>query len=146
MESLFGYAGGESAYEVGVRVPAGKGKVAAATRDDLAEAQAVVLGEQGHENKTYQLHGDPPVSFADIAQILSDVRGTEVPYLAVTDDEFVEQLPANLQPISAFFVAWMDGINRGEWDQSSGDLEHLIGRKPTTLGEFLLDLKVGSPS
>jgi NAD(P)H dehydrogenase (quinone) len=142
LESLVGYVGGENADQTGVRVPAGSGKVAPATRDDLAEAQAVILSESGHENQTYALYGDPAVSFADIAQILSDIRGTTVPYMPVTDDEFVKHFAANFpaamtQPLAAFFLAWMHGINNGEWDGPTGDLERLIGRKPTTTATFL---------
>jgi hypothetical protein len=38
----------------------------------IGAAHAVVLTEEGHDNKIYSLTGDPAVSFADIAQILSD--------------------------------------------------------------------------
>ncbi|WP_199906953.1 NAD(P)H-binding protein [Aeromicrobium chenweiae] len=88
LESLPFYIG-EKAYESGVRVPGGDGKVAPASRDDLAEAGAVVLTDPGHENRTYSLHGDPAVSFADIAHILSDIRGVPVPYIAVSEEEHI---------------------------------------------------------
>lgn len=63
---------GADVFQSGVRVPAGDGKVAAATRHDLAEAQAVVLTEPGHAGKTYALHGAPAVSFAEVAESLRD--------------------------------------------------------------------------
>ncbi len=141
MESLFGYIGGPGVYTAGVRAPAGNGKVAPTTRDDLAEAQAVVLTEGGHENETYRLLGDPAVSFADIAEILSEITGTEVPYVQVSDKEFTEYLFGLGMPESTagFFLDWMRGINGGEWDGPVGDLERLIGHKPTTTHEFLSD-------
>ncbi len=138
MESFYGYIGGDAAFESGVRVPAGSGKVAAATRDDLAEAQAVILAGTGHENKTYSLHGDPAISFADAAQILSTIRGSEVPYIAVADSEFAGRMAAGMTDGAAsFFLGWMRGINGGEWDEPSGDLEQLIGRKPKAAATFL---------
>lgn len=139
-ESLPGYIGA-NAVESGVRVPAGTGKVGAATYDDLAEAHAVLLTEPGHENRSYALHGTPAVSFADIAGILSGLRGTEVPYSTVTDEQYVEQLVAAGLPEPAvhFLLAWAHGINAGEWDNPSGDLEKLLGRKPTTVSEYLRD-------
>ena len=132
---------GDKVYEKGLRVPAGDGKAAPASREDLAEAQAVVLTEEGHENKIYSLTGDPAVSFADIAQILSDIRGTSVPLIPVTDEEYIanyvaEGLP---EPVAAFALAWVHGTNLGEWGELTGDLERLIGHKPITTAEFLRD-------
>jgi NAD(P)H dehydrogenase (quinone) len=139
IESYHGYLGGAQAYKSGVRVPAGGGKVAPATRDDLAEAHAVVLAQTGHENQTYQLHGDPAISFADAARILSDISGTTVPYIPVTDEEFIAHLLAAgmPQPSAEFFMGWMHGINNGEWDGPSGDLERLIDHKPMATPTFL---------
>jgi NAD(P)H dehydrogenase (quinone) len=138
LESFWGYIGGDAAPS-GVRVPTGSGKVAPATRDDLAEAQAVVLSEPGHENKTYALHGDPAVSFADVAEILSEIAGRSVPYIPISDDEYVAGRVARgmLQPSIEFLMGWMRGINEGEWDKPSGDLERLIGHQPMTTAEFL---------
>jgi NAD(P)H dehydrogenase (quinone) len=138
MESFRGYIGGDTTLS-GICVPAGSGRSAPATRDDLAEAQAAVLTEAGHENKSYSLHGDPAVSFAEVAEILSDISGERVPYIPVSEDEYVDQLVARRmsQPAIEFLVGWMRGINYGEWDEPSGDLERLIGHKPTTVAQFL---------
>jgi NAD(P)H dehydrogenase (quinone) len=137
----FQFQFGDKVYEKGLRVPAGDGKAAPASRKDIAEAQAVVLTEEGHDNKIYSLAGDPAVSYADIAQILSDIRGTSVPFIPVTDEEYIanyvaEGLP---EPVAAFALAWVHGSNLGEWAELTGDLERLIGRKPITTAEFLRD-------
>jgi NAD(P)H dehydrogenase (quinone) len=118
---------------------AGSGKVAPATRDDLAHAHAVVLAETGHENQTYLLHGDPGISFADAARILSDISGATVPYIPVTDEEFIPHLLARgmAQPSAEFFIGWMHGINNDECDGPSGDLERLIEHKPMATPTFL---------
>ncbi len=130
---------GSDAFESGVRVPAGDGKVASATRADLAEAQAVVLTEPGHEGKTYALHGALPVSFADVAEILSEIRGTTVRYVPLSEEEYVEQVIAGglPEPAAAFALSWVRAINGGEWDEQPGDLERLLGRTPTTPAEHL---------
>lgn len=132
---------GDHALESGVRVPAGDGKVASASRADLAEAQAVVLTEPGHEGKTYALHGAPPVSFSDVAEILSEIRGDAVGYVPLSDEEYVAQMVAGglPEPAAAFGLSWIHAINGGEWDEQPGDLERLLGRKPTTAAEFLRD-------
>jgi NAD(P)H dehydrogenase (quinone) len=132
---------GQHPFESGVRVPAGDGKVAAASRADLAEAQAVVLTEPGHEGKTYALHGAPAVSFADVAEILAEISGTAVPHVPLSDEQYLEQLVAGglPGPAAEFVLSWVHGINGGEWDGQSGDLERLLGRAPTTIAEVLRD-------
>jgi NAD(P)H dehydrogenase (quinone) len=140
IESVRGYIG-DNAFESGVRVPAGDGKAAPASRADLAEAQAVVLTEPGHEGRTYALHGAPAVSFSDVAEILSEIRGTAVHHVPLSDEEYLDQLVAGglPGPAAEFVLSWVHAVNRGEWDDQSGDLERLLGRKPTTIAEFLRD-------
>ncbi|WEX10685.1 NAD(P)H-binding protein [Chelativorans sp. AA-79] len=93
LESIEFYIGG-NALETGIHVPVGEGKAGYASRDDLAEANAVVLSETGHENKAYSLLGDPAVSFADVAQILSEISGRPVPFVASSDEDYIAHLVA----------------------------------------------------
>lgn len=139
---VLGFYIGTRAHETGIRIPAGSGKFAAATRDDLAAAHASILAGEGHENKTYNLTGDPAVSFADIAKILSKIHGKEVPYITISDQEYLELLKstANLPDFIAEFVAkWVQGMNAGEWGDQTKDLETLIGHKPKTAAEYFRD-------
>lgn len=132
---------GPRAHETGVRVPAGKGEFTAATRDDLAAAHAAILTEAGHENKSYRLTGNPPVSFSDIATILSEVHGRKVPYVPVSDQEYLEIKRAEGWPdfVAEFALKWVQGMNAGEWEEPTSDLETLIGHKPKTPAEFFRD-------
>ncbi|WP_224361107.1 NAD(P)H-binding protein [Hyalangium versicolor] len=130
---------GVAMLEKGVRVPAGDGKTGPATRADLAEAHAAVLTGSGHENKSYVLTGSPAVSFSDIAAILSQMTGETVPYVAVSDQDYVDARIAEGLPefVARFLLGWVQGMNRGEWDQQTGDLEALLGRAPTTTEQYL---------
>ena len=138
IESIPFYLGG-NALETGVHTPAGSGKAGFASRDDLAEAHAVVLSQDGHAYKSYALYGDPAVSFADIARILSDVSGKPVPFVAGTDQDYIDHLMAAglPEPAARFALGWVEGINAGAWSGKTSDLEQLIGRKPMTVAEFL---------
>lgn len=138
LENIQGYVAGNP-MEKGVIAPAGTGKAGYACREELAEAHAVVLTEAGHENKSYSLYGDPAVSFSDIARILSDISGRPVPFKTVSDQEYIANLvSAGLpEPAAGFVLTWVHGVNAGEWEGKSGDLEKLLGRKPTTPAEFL---------
>lgn len=42
--------------------------------------------------------------------------------------------------MAGFLLEWVKGFNHGEWDQASGDLAKLIGRKPTTTAEYFKTL------
>jgi NAD(P)H dehydrogenase (quinone) len=129
---------GQKAHKTGVLVPAGNGRFTAATRDDLAAAHAAILAGSGHEGRTYRLTGNPAISFADIATILSEVTGEKVPYKAVPEDEYTRIKSAEGWPpfVVEFAKSWVDGMNAGEWADETDDLETLIGRKPTSPADF----------
>ena len=138
LEPAIMYAG-PNAVETGVWVPAGNHKFTAATRDDLAAAHATVLAEPGHEGKTYYLSGAPAISWADIARILSEIHGKDVPYIAISDEEYIKSMQGLGFPdfVAPFILKWVQGMNQGEWEEVTSDLETLIGRKPTTPAEYL---------
>ncbi|UQZ36994.1 NAD(P)-dependent oxidoreductase [Paenibacillus sp. PK3_47] len=126
------------ALKAGVRVPEGSGKVAAASLDDLAAANVAVLTQNGHENKSYTLSGSEGSSFADIAEALSEINEMNIPYEAISEKEYVDTMVANGLPVfmTDFLLGWVRGVNTGEFSETSGDLERLIGRKPMTYKEF----------
>ena len=129
---------GVKALEVGVRVPAGSGKVAAATRDELAAANVAVLTQPGHENMSYSLGGNDAASFHDIAEILSDIGKKPVPHVVISEQQYsANHVAAGLPPVVAdFLTGWVVAINDGEYAEQTGDLERLIGRKTTTFREY----------
>lgn len=117
-----------------VRITAGTGTFRAATRDDLAAAHAALLVEDGHEGKTYALMGAPAISFADLAAMLG------APYVPVSRDEYFAHFQRRTglpDAVVEFACAWVDGMNAGEWAETTGDLERLLGRAPTTAAEYL---------
>ena len=120
----------------------GEGRVASATRQDLAEAVAVVLTTDGHAGKTYELSGDTAWSYDDLAAALSDVLGRDVAHQSVTPEQHVQQLAdAGLPPEMAQMVAGADaGIAAGAFAFTDGDLSRLLGRPTTPLVDGLRPL------
>ena len=118
---------------------AGDGRVASATRADLAEGAAVVLLEDGHTGQVYEFTGDEAWSFADLADAASQLVGRPVQYAPMSTDEHVAALEgAGLDAGTASFVAAIDdGIRRGVLDVPTGTLSRLIGRPTTSLVEGL---------
>lgn len=130
---------GEQALQTGVFFPAGDGEVAFATRADLAEAIALVVSSQGHENNTYQMTNTETYSFAKVAQYLSEINQCEVAYVSPDPGVFAETLrgynvPEHIIGMSLGFAA---GIKNNDFNQPSNQLAKILGRTPTSLLSFL---------
>jgi len=124
---------GQNACEEGVQLPAGTGKATMISRHDLAEANAKVLIETGHENKTYTLGASEAFSFSDVAVALSDICGKTISYVDTPVQEYIDAkvklgFPT---PVASFLAEWGQAVAAGEFAKVTKDLERLIGRKPT---------------
>ena len=114
---------------------AGDGRVASASRKDFAEAAAVVLTEDGHIGRTYELGGDVAWTYEDLAAAIAEISGREVEYRRLAVDEQLAALQAaGLDEGTAGFVAALDaGIAAGALAETDGTLARLIGRPTTPL-------------
>lgn len=120
---------------------AGEGKVSVATRADYAAAAVAVLTSSGHEGRVYELGGEA-LSLAEIAEKISAWAGKTIAYVPLPFEAFKGALlQAGLPEPLADVLADADvGLSRGELFVQGGDLERLIGRKPTTFAEFIANL------
>ncbi|WP_328469739.1 SDR family oxidoreductase [Actinoplanes sp. NBC_00393] len=113
---------------------AGDGRIAAATRDDFAEAAAAVLlsGEPG----VYELGGEA-FTMAELAAEVARQTGTPVEYRDLPVAEYQAVLVgAGLPEGYAALLADTDAkIADGELDTDSDDLTRLIGRPATPLAD-----------
>lgn len=114
---------------------AGDGRVSGAARVDYAAAAAEVLTGQGHENRVYELGGDPAYTLAELAAEITGRSGTVVRYTDVPETAHARALAeAGLPDALARLLADADqGIRRGGLHTDSGDLARLIGRPTTPL-------------
>jgi NAD(P)H dehydrogenase (quinone) len=138
LESIDFLLGG-TALTTGLQIPPGDGKAGFASQDELAEAHSVVLTEDGHSNRAYAFNGDPAVSFNDIAQIFRNISGKPVPVRIGSEEVYIAHLVAAglPEPAAIFALGWVRGITSDQWGDTTGDLEKLLGRKPTGAAEFL---------
>lgn len=115
---------------------AGDAKIAAATRADFAEAAAVVLTGEGHQNAVYEL-GGTPFTLVEFASAISEVAGRNIGYRNVTLDEYKQGLlAAGLDEGTAGFLTALEANTAaGDLDTESEDLAKLIGRLSTPLAE-----------
>lgn len=118
---------------------AGDGKVSSATREDFAEAAAVVLTTNGHENKIYELAGDKAYTLADLAEEVSKQTGNNLPYQNLTQAEYTAALVSMGLPESFAKVLVDSDLNAEKGSLYSDDktLSKLIGRPTTSLEEVV---------
>lgn len=117
----------------------GEGRIAGATRADLADAAAVVLLEDGHLGQVYELSGDTAFSYADIAAAASEVLGRDVDYTPLTTEQHVTALEAaGLDAGLAGFLTSLDAsIGDGVLEVPTGGVSRLTGRPTTSLADGL---------
>ncbi|NMR30351.1 SDR family oxidoreductase [Crystallibacter degradans] len=115
---------------------AGDARIAAATRADFAEAAAVVLTGECHENTVYEL-GGTPFTMGEFASAISEVASRSVDYRNVSLDEYKQGLlGAGLDEGMASFLSALEANTAaGDLDTESEDLAKLIGRPSTPLAE-----------
>lgn len=120
---------------------AGEGKVGWALQQDYAEAAAVVLTEEGHENTIYELSGKL-LSQEDIAAAVSTVIGKEVPVQQVDDTTYAEIMIKAGVPdfVVPMLVAIQRDIREGTLEIDSNDFEKLLGRSETPIVEGIKKL------
>lgn len=113
---------------------AGEGRVAGAARADYAEAAAKVLTTDGHAGQVYELGGDERLTYAELAQAISQASGKPVRYENLPQADYAAGLVAAGLP-AQFAEALADadaGIAQGVLDVRSGDLARLLGRPATS--------------
>lgn len=123
-----------------IRGPAGDGRVAAVTRADVAEVAATSLRDpDAHASATYELTGPEALTMGEIAATVAAAQGRPVTYR----DETLAEARASRAVWDApewQLEAWIStytAMAAGEMEHVSGDVERVLGRRPTSLAEFL---------
>jgi NAD(P)H dehydrogenase (quinone) len=114
---------------------AGEGRIAAASREDYAEAAAVVLASSGAVEQVYELAGDRAFTLADLAAEVSRQSGKQIPFHNLPQQEYREMLVSvGLPAPLAELIADSDAqAAKGALFDDSGVLGKLIGHPTTTL-------------
>lgn len=112
---------------------AGNGRMAAASRADLAEAAAIILNRDGEAGKVYDLTGDTAWSLEELAAEAASQSGTPLAYVDLHADQYREilQQAALPEPVVELVVDADTAIASGTLDFITNDLATVLGR-PTT--------------
>ncbi|MET3663782.1 SDR family oxidoreductase [Caulobacter sp. 1776] len=113
----------------------GEGRISAATREDYAEAAAVVVSTPDAENRVYELAGDTAFTRADLAAEISRQTAKPVDYTDLPEAEYARILESfGLPAPYAAILAQSDvGVAQGGLFDEGRQLSGLIGRPTTPL-------------
>ncbi|MFI9188557.1 SDR family oxidoreductase [Streptomyces californicus] len=124
-----------------LRGPGGEGRVAAVTHEDIADAAAAVLLDEGtdHDGLAHDLTGPEAFTLAEAAEELSRVTGRPVVYVPETREEAYASRAGYGAPDweEAGWVTSYEAIANGELAAVSDAVPTLTGRPATSFADFL---------
>jgi len=116
------------------------GPVSWTTCADLAEADAILLAEEGRlDGITPPLTAPEAFTMADLAAIASELTGRDIKRVTVSDDEWrsarvAQGAPA---PMAEMLLGMYRAARRGDFASIDPTLEALLGRRPQTMRDML---------
>jgi NAD(P)H dehydrogenase (quinone) len=124
-----------------IEFPFANGRHAPIATDDQGRVIAHILANpEGHEGKTYTLHGPVEMNHTEIASVMSDVLGATIEYAPTTIGEFRDKME-NLYKFPPFLVQhlvevaqnYRDGIFSGVND----NVETITGMPALSVAAFI---------
>jgi uncharacterized protein YbjT (DUF2867 family) len=105
--------------------------------DDIADVVVAALTEDGHKGELYEVTGPRLMSFADMAETLSQVTGRPIRHIPISFEDF----HANVAQAGGTFVADVfTAIARETLDGRNAHLcdgvERALGRKPRDFADY----------
>lgn len=124
-------------------VPAGDGKTNFIDVRDIGEVVALVLTENGHRNRPYELTGRGSLMYHQVADILSEHMGRRIEYSSPSILEFFIRKSGEGESLEKIIVMiGLYSIARfGRADDKTDTVEELLGREPISFERFVEDHK-----
>jgi len=112
-------------------MPLGTAGIAAADMRDIAEAAAISLTEEGHEEQTYDIVAPTLISGPGNAALWSKLLGKEIKYTGHDFDQWEQSMRARMPSWSAFDLRMMF---QGYFDRGFASTETEVARLTKLLG------------
>ncbi len=106
--------------------------------NDIADVAVAALTEDGHAGETYEVTGPRSLTFAELAEDVSEALGRNVPFVRIPGEAFVEAMEDSGVPddlvwlMNYLFESVLDGRNSAVGD----GVWRALGRQPADFGEF----------
>jgi len=127
-------------------LPAGHGRVAPISRDDVAAAVAAVAAKPDRTGTIHTLAGQRALDFGEIAACYGEMTARPVRYRPCSVDEYLALASARLDdPWPRAFSSLCASIAEGRYSRTSNDFSAITGRQPESFAEFLRRASPGSP-
>ena len=108
---------------------------------DIAVVAAKVLAESEHAGKTYELNGPEALSYAEVAEKISKHVGRAVQYADIPSEAQRKAMLEQGMPewqVTAL-LELQEYYTGGKGGSVDGLLQHLLGRAPITMDQFLVE-------
>src|ERR1700691_2349376 len=117
----------------------GQGGAPYVTREDCAQAAAAALASTDTSNRTWNITGPAVVTYAELANLASELRGGPVTYVPVDAAQRTAQLIAlgTPEPIAKMLVSGQLAVAQGKMGVATTAVKELSGREPVSVREFL---------
>jgi len=125
--------------------PFGSSKINFVSNKDIGEVAAKALTEAGHEGKIYKLTGNVSdnLSWPEITNLINEVLGKNITYVTISMEDCkkaVSNFLPNAEAVNGM-INMFEYFSNGGYDYTNDEIEKLLGRKPTTLRQFLEENK-----
>ena len=138
MANLLGSAGGIR--DGKLYSTAADGALAWVDPADIADVAVAAIGDPAHAGKTYEVTGPEVIGYDDLAERFSRVLGRPVEHVRIDDDTFRLALTEAGLPawtVDAFVEMYARGVRGGHFEQTSDDVERVLGRPPRSIDEWI---------
>jgi uncharacterized protein YbjT (DUF2867 family) len=124
-----------------VFIPAGRGKISFIDVRDIGEVAAGIFTGHGHVNQAYTLTGSQALSFAEVADIFSEVLGRPIVYANPSPDQFARRMRANGLPeeLITVMLGLYATVRLGLGAKVTRDAQKLLGRPPIPFRQYVED-------
>lgn len=124
-------------------VPAGQGKTSFIDVRDIAAVAALALTEPGHRGQAHALTGDAALSYAEVAQIMSEELGRPIRYPQPSALAFYRHMRRRgyLRAHVMVMIAIYTVARMGKAGAVTSDTARLLGRPAGSVRDFVRDYR-----
>lgn len=118
---------------------AAEGKTGYVTRADCARAAAAALMQETGSS-ILDITGPATLTQGDIAAILSEIAGKDIPYIPISTDDLVQAMVGAGLPefMAKVFASFDEAMAKDYLSVATGDLEKLTGQAGQSARDFLI--------
>lgn len=123
-----------------IYLPAGTGRVAFVDTRDIGDVAGAVFADPGpHRGRGYTLTGPRPVTFAEVAELLSMSLGRTITYQPATVLGYLRHLRHQRLPLAQVAVQTVlhTGLRRGDAEAVDPTLPRLLERPARTVEDYV---------